>query len=44
MFTGYNGENDQHHAIEVGANDLLRKPLMPDVLLSHTGNMINGHR
>lgn len=35
MFTGYNHESDTSQAIEAGANDLLRKPLLPQMLLSH---------
>lgn len=40
MFTGYGNEADRRKAIEAGANELLRKPLLPDVLLSHMKQLI----
>jgi len=39
MFTGYNNDSDRHRALEAGANDLLHKPLLPNVLLSRISQL-----
>jgi CheY-like chemotaxis protein len=39
VFTGYNHEDDIHKAAEVGANGLVRKPLLPETVLSHLAQL-----
>jgi chemosensory pili system protein ChpA (sensor histidine kinase/response regulator) len=39
VFTGYNHEDDIDKAAEVGANALVRKPLLPQTVLSHLAQL-----
>jgi len=40
MFTGYTGGREHQRAIEAGANDLLHKPMLPDMLLSRISLLV----
>jgi chemosensory pili system protein ChpA (sensor histidine kinase/response regulator) len=40
MFTGYSNDADHRKAMEAGANELLRKPLLPHELLSHMEQLV----
>jgi CheY-like chemotaxis protein len=39
VFTGYNHEDDHNKAAEVGANGVVRKPLLPKMVLSHLNQL-----
>ena len=39
MFTGYSGTEDRRRALDAGANDLLRKPLLPQDILSRISQL-----